>query len=292
MISVIIPYKNAARWIGRCVDSLRAQRGEARFIFVDDNSTDDGGLIAISRALGDERFIFLINERSPGVSGARNTGMDAADGAWITFLDADDEMLPDAIDIMTRAARRYDAEIFQFNHRRFYTKINKEVVKYTNPAGVYTIDTLPRVWFGVWNKLYKAALVEDLRFVEGLQYGEDGLFNLACLARARRLRHQGLEETTVRHRFDNRQSLSKSKTARDLIQQVHAYEDFMLRQEAPAVRLVVCEELARLWGGATFRRSFGEEYEMGSARDENRGTSAGSDPALREEPAKERGRGR
>ena len=260
MISVIVPYRDAAEWINRCAESLRAQKGEAQFLLINDNSEDGGDEIAWRYACEDTRFLLLENNRSPGVSGARNTGLEAATGEWITFLDADDELLPDAIDIMSRAIRRYDAQIYQFNHLRYYTRINREVLKYTNRAGVYTIDRLPKIWFGVWNKVYRAALVDDIRFDETIQYGEDGLFNLACLAKAKRIRHMSRETVTVRHRFDNKQSLSRVKTAHDLIRQVRAYESFMLRQTDPAIRLAVCAELARLWGGATFRKAFGEEY--------------------------------
>lgn len=273
MISVIVPYRDAAEWIGRCAESLRVQKGDARFILVNDNSKDGGDEIAWRHAREDARFVLLENSRSPGVSGARNTGLDAAAGEWITFLDADDEMLPDAIDIMERTVHRYDAQIYQFNHLRYYTKINKEALKYANASGFYTIENPPKMWFGVWNKIYKAELVQDVRFDERIQYGEDGLFNLACLAKAKRIRHMSRETVTVRHRFDNPESLSRKKAAADLIKQARAYESFLLRQTDPAVRRFVCEELSRLWGGATFRRTFGEEYE-------SRGKSAGPDLAV------------
>lgn len=260
MISVIVPYRDSEEWIGRCVDSLRAQKGSAQFILINDNSKDAGEEVARKHAREDARFLLLQNQRGPGVSGARNTGLDAAEGGWITFLDADDEMLPDAIDIMERTVHRYDAQIYQFNHLRYYTKIGKEALKYTNEAGVYTIKDLPKMWFGVWNKIYTAELVRSVRFDEGIQYGEDGLFNLACLARAKRIRHMSRETVTVRHRFDNAQSLSKSKKARDIIKQVHAYEAFLLRQPDPDIRKAVCAELAGLWGGKTFQKVFSEEY--------------------------------
>lgn len=262
MISVIVPYRDAAEWIDRCAESLRAQKGIAQFILVNDNSKDGGDEIAWRHAREDARFFLLENNRGPGVSGARNTGLEAAAGEWITFLDADDELLPDAIDIMGRAVRRYDAQIFQFNHLRYYTKIDKEALKYTNDAGLYTIENPPKMWFGVWNKIYAAALVQDVRFDERIQYGEDGLFNLACLAKAKRIRHMSRETVTVRHRFDNPESLSRTKAAADLIKEVHAYESFLLRQTDPDVRRFVCDELARLWGGVTFRKIFVEEYKL------------------------------
>ena len=105
MISVIVPYKNAAPWIGRCVESLKAQSGDMEFILVNDHSTDDGKKIAKDLTKGDKRFRHYENARADGVSGARNTGLDKAKGEWITFLDADDEMLPEAYQVFERMIR-------------------------------------------------------------------------------------------------------------------------------------------------------------------------------------------
>ena len=89
MISVIVPYKNSEPWIGRCVESLKAQGGDMEFILVNDHSTDGGKKIAKDLTKGDKRFRHYENARADGVSGARNTGLDKAKGEWITFLDAE-----------------------------------------------------------------------------------------------------------------------------------------------------------------------------------------------------------
>ena len=259
MISVIVPYRNSEAWLGRCLESLQIQQGDFEFVTVNDNSIDNSKFIADAFAEADSRFVSLDNEHTSGVSGARNAGIEHAQGEYVTFLDADDEMLDGAYDAFMVAVR-YKANIHQFNHLRYYTSINKLASKYANIGGLYYLDSLPQHWFGVWNKLYRRDFLADIRFKEGLQYGEDGLFNMECLAKDDRIHHADREVVTVKHRFDNKESLSKSKTAIDVITQVRAYEEFLLRQEKPNVRIAVCEELARLWGGKTFKRVFGEEY--------------------------------
>ena len=245
MISVIIPYKDAAPWIGRCCESLTRQDGDFEFIMINDWSADNSRDIVEEYIKTDSRFVGYF-PGGEGVSAARNMGLVVARGDWITFLDADDEMLPHAYRTMTNAAKS-GANIIQFNHLRYYTAIDKLALKYTNEGGVFTLPDLPVHWFGVWNKLVRADIVEDVRFDESLQYGEDGLFVLECLAKEGRIYHADRNKTTVKHRFDNKSSLSRSKTLSDIVKQLRAYEEFLLRHDAPEIRVAVCLEMARLW---------------------------------------------
>ena len=246
MISVIVPYRDAELWLGRCCESLHNNEGDFEFILVDDNSEDGGAEIVRQYQMIDDRFRHLINWNTEGVSGARNTGIDAARGEWITFLDADDEMMPGVYKTMTTAAKS-GANMIQFNHLRYYTTRDKLVMKYTNEGGVYELPVLPAMWFGVWNKLIRMEFIRSIRFDESLQYGEDGLFILELLARDGRIHHAKKYETTVKHRFDNKMSLSRSKTLHDIVKQLNAYEQFLLRQEGKEIRTTVCLEMSRLW---------------------------------------------
>lgn len=257
MISVIVPYWNSAEWIGRCVRSMKANQGNFEFILVNDHSEDDGEALARSEAEGDDRFIFMLNRNMRGPSGARNTGIEAARGEWITFIDADDEMLPNAFKIYTDVIRMADANIHQLNHLRYYTAIDKTVNKYWNAGGWYDLEDPPVLWCGVWNKIYRADFIKDIRFDETMQYGEDGMFNLECLAKDSRIHHGTRNMATVLHRFDNKESLSHIKTVSDMIKQAHEYEKFILRQTDPRLRMFVCKELARIWDSRTFAREFG-----------------------------------
>lgn len=90
MISAVIPAYNAEKHIARAIDSVLAQTRPAdEVIVVDDGSTDATGEIV--RSYGDK--VTLIRQENAGASVARNTGIEAADGDWIAFLDGDDEWL-------------------------------------------------------------------------------------------------------------------------------------------------------------------------------------------------------
>lgn len=256
MISVIVPYWNSEKWIGRCVRSLKTNDGDFEFIMVNDHSSDDGEAVARQQAEGDDRFLFISSTRLRGPSGARNTGIEAATGEWITFLDADDEMLPDAFRAYTDLISKADANIYQMNHLRYYTAISKLTLKYWNNGGWYGIDNMPQMWFGIWNKIFRKDFLQEIRFDDNMSYGEDGMFVLECLAKDPRIFHGGKHMTAVMHRFDNRESLSHLKTQKDIIRQVHAYEKFMMKQKDPELRLFICEELARLWSSKSIRAAF------------------------------------
>lgn len=257
-ISVIVPYRNAAPWLVRCLNGLTDNEGDFEFILVNDRSEDDGPEIVKQYAALDDRFVVLDNQRGPGVSGARNTGIDAIKGDFATFLDADDKFIDNAFSTLKREINASkSADMIQFNHLRHYSKINRTVLKYTNEAGIYKVDALPLIWFGVWNKLFRSEFLSDIRFNESLQYGEDGLFVLECLAKSNYIYHAEKQSVVVIHNFDNPNSLSKSKTSDDLIKQIREYEKFLFNQERPEMRVEVCKELSRLWGSETFARCFG-----------------------------------
>lgn len=251
MISVVVPYRDSADYLDRCCQSLMQLPEGYEFVMVDDNHDPETIVldesVVIKYAEFDERFKVYTNELTPGVSGARNTGIGYVLGDWITFLDADDELLPGA-DKAFRRALKADANVHQINHKRYYPSKDRTKIKYRNLGGWYDIEHLPAAWYGVWNKLFRAEFLQenDIRFKEGLQYGEDGLFVLYCLAADNRIHHADVDLFAVQHNL-HPESLSHQKTPGDVIQQIHEYEAFLLRQDDNRFRRAVCEEIGLLW---------------------------------------------
>ena len=249
MISIVVPYRNAADYLDRCCQSLMQLPDGYEFVMVDDNHEgQDDRKIVWKYLARDLRFKMYYNDRVPGVSGARNTGIMCSHGEWITFLDADDELLPGA-DNAFRRALKAEANIHQINHKRYYSSKDRTKIKYRNIGGWYDIEHLPAAWFGVWNKLFRSEFLREnsIRFVEGLQYGEDGLFVLECLAADNRIHHADVDVYAVQHNFYNRESLSHVKTPEDVIAQIHEYEAFLLRQDDNRFKRAVCDEIGLLW---------------------------------------------
>ena len=110
LISIVVPFFNRERFLRRCVDSVLAQGfGDFELIFVDDGSTDDS-LLRL-REYDDPRVRVLTQDRNMGVGAARNTGVDAAEGEWIVFLDSDDELVPGAMALIADRLARADRDV-------------------------------------------------------------------------------------------------------------------------------------------------------------------------------------
>ena len=95
-VSIIVPVYNAERTIGRCIESILNQEyTDFELLLVNDGSTDASGSLCDGYAAKDAR-IRVIHKKNGGVSAARNTALDLAQGTYLQFLDSDDWLTPDA----------------------------------------------------------------------------------------------------------------------------------------------------------------------------------------------------
>ena len=252
-ISIITPYRNAAEYLPRCLDSLIIQPGDYEYILINDGSSDNGPEIVAEYSEYDKRITPLDNEDVPGVSGARNVGIATAKGERITFLDADDYLLRDAW-LKFDKALKINADIIQFNHKRYYPTIDKLTNKYDNVPGVYTVTRRPNCWPMVWNKLFRRDLLEGVRFMPCLQYGEDELFVLKCLEKSNRIRC--VEGRTVVHCYSNSESLTKVTNYKSAFGQVLALEELLIRSDDPEYKRALCDIIGEHWRSDTYKKLF------------------------------------
>jgi glycosyltransferase involved in cell wall biosynthesis len=111
-VSVVIPCYNQGRFLGEAIASAAAQRGlVSEIVVVDDGSTDETPAVATR----DGSVRYLRQERR-GLSEARNSGWRASSGAYVVFLDADDRLLPGAVEAGLEAFRRWPRAAFVFGH--------------------------------------------------------------------------------------------------------------------------------------------------------------------------------
>ena len=253
MVTVIVPFKNAAPWIKRCADSLMAQDGEFDVIWVNDGSED--GSDGIVAEYASDKFLLVNNEDVRGVSGARNTGLKHAQGDWITFLDADDEYAPFAMNALNASIRMYpEADLIQLNHVRVAN--GAQMPRMFNPRGKYTLDHLPKLWMSTCNKLFKRDLIQELEFIAGLNHGEDELFVLNCLERARAVYCS--EHIALHYHKDNPRSLSTVTSFDDLVDEQGALLEFIeLHRNDIELCGAVRIRQTELWNNAVYKRTFG-----------------------------------
>lgn len=128
--SIIIPVYNTEQYLEKCLDSVLNQTfGAYECIIVDDNSTD-GSLERIKKYLNmDSRFVLLRHEKNKGQSTARNTGIRKAIGEYLVFLDSDDFLLKEALDILHRIVEEREKPDVIVNSNYGYDDIGEKYHK-------------------------------------------------------------------------------------------------------------------------------------------------------------------
>ncbi len=174
-ISVIVPVYNVEEYLARCVDSVLAQTYEnLEVILVDDGATDTSGTICDDFAAKDSR-VKVIHKENGGLSSARNTGLEAATGECIAFVDSDDWIEPDAyahlLGLMEKhqvklvCGGRYDVSGKTGQRTVGLCPRREEVISGEELAGRIFL------WDGcdssACDKLYHRSLLKNFRYPEG-----------------------------------------------------------------------------------------------------------------------------
>lgn len=125
LVSVIIPAYNVEKYIGECLESVRNQTYQnLEIIFVDNNSSDSTLEIAERYALKDSR-IRILSEPVIGISEARNRGIDSAYGEWVLWVDADDYVIPEAVETLLERAYKDNVSVCCGTYYALLTKNGK-----------------------------------------------------------------------------------------------------------------------------------------------------------------------
>lgn len=187
-ISIIIPLYNVEEYIIECLQSVARQtyQGEIECIIVDDCGTDMSVSITeqfIADYKGSINFVIVHHAENRGLSAARNTGIECSTGNYIYFLDSDDYISDDCIEVLTEPLKddNYDMIIGDYKTfplNRIITIMNDETHQLEDQAQIFREYYIHRsLYVMAWNKLTKRKLFYDydLSFLEG-QLHEDDLW--------------------------------------------------------------------------------------------------------------------
>lgn len=123
--SIIVPVYNVEQYLPKCIESILGQDYEDfEVILVDDGSEDGSGKLCDEYMERDAR-VHVIHQKNLGLSGARNTGLDAAMGDWIVFVDGDDWIEPRMLRTLTAGIDDNPADLYRFNMRKVDEKGNE-----------------------------------------------------------------------------------------------------------------------------------------------------------------------
>lgn len=188
-VSIIVPVFNSEKYIDKCLSSILAQTYPYYEVWIiDDGSTDKSGEICDRYSTMDRR-INVIHQENSGVSAARNAGLQVSTGKYFLFIDSDDYIESNTLDILVSHAEKSDCDlvIFQYyiedkNHSRtIELKYNSSYCS----AESITHDLIGRYYanthaglFSLCNKLIKSSIISDnnLFFDTSLKRGEDAWF--------------------------------------------------------------------------------------------------------------------
>lgn len=188
-ISVIIPVYNAEQTLPPCVRAVLEQsHTDLELILVNDGSHDGSGTLCDGFAAEDAR-VRVFHQENQGVSSARNLGLTRASGEYITFLDADDIVPGDYLQVLYDACREADiavCDVVSIQDGRELTRFTHSDAVLTQPQALDFLLTRRRINSGPCAKLFRREVVESLIFPPLKAY-EDILFVREAFCNARRI---------------------------------------------------------------------------------------------------------
>lgn len=226
VFSIIIPvYRTPENYLRKCIESVMAQTyREIEIILIDDNSPDNCGVICDRYAKQDDR-IKVIHKKHEGVSVARNTGIAAARGTWIWFVDSDDWIEADSCErllaytfdknievIMFQAWKNYASRQIKLTHNNISARVydterysDRELLyrKVMQPLNMAKCPVSQNTFYYSCDKLFKRNFLHEnqLTYVPGIPVSEDKIFVLNCFEKIHFLNF--VDERLYHYRINN-----------------------------------------------------------------------------------------
>ncbi|MDD4555968.1 MAG: glycosyltransferase [Alphaproteobacteria bacterium] len=177
-ISIIVPVYNVEKYLSRCLDSVLAQTfDDFEIICVNDGSVDCSGKILNKFAAKDDR-VKIITQRNGGLSVARNNGVLSAKGEYIYFLDSDDAIQPQTLEILHTLSQKHSADLVTIDYadsdgieipnKNF--NLSKIKYKVTNKPLFCGCSGKYRVPVSACTKLYKKELLHGIEFIPNIHF--------------------------------------------------------------------------------------------------------------------------
>lgn len=220
VISVVVPIYNAEKYLKRCIESILNQSyRELEVLLINDGSKDSSLNIIKEYASIDSR-IRIVDKENEGVSKTRNRGLNEATGKYIYFIDSDDYIDADTIELLYKSIENNSNQLsvcsfyntFDNTEEKVEIGIKNENILKRNRYLEYMSTGLYSVYYGaLWNKLYCTKIIREnkLYFEENISLAEDFIFNLYYLEH---IDNVGIVEGCKYHYYqDNQASLTKTK---------------------------------------------------------------------------------
>ncbi len=172
LITIIVPVYKVEDYLERCIESIINQTyNNLEIILVDDGSPDNCGKICDEYQIRDKR-IKVIHKQNGGLSDARNVAIDNAKGELITFIDSDDYVEKDYIELLYKNLQDNNCDISTCSYQCFYDKVeigkeNEQIIVMNNEEALENMFYQKNTTTSAWGKLYKTKLFKNIRYPKG-----------------------------------------------------------------------------------------------------------------------------
>lgn len=179
-VSIVVPVYNVEKYLIRCLESLVNQQFDKDYeiICVNDGSTDSSELV-LKYFAQKYKNLKIISQENKGLSEARNEGMKHAQGKYTLFVDSDDFIAANALQLLYDYAEEHNSDVVIFDIHMGKddltvtqtTRWQNIIDKYgENSFNIHTADPFIYRFVPVaaWNKLYRTDLIKDLKFIKGI----------------------------------------------------------------------------------------------------------------------------
>ena len=223
LISIVIPVYNAEKYLEQCLNSIKNQTYKNfEVILVNDGSIDNSESICKVFVESDTRFRYYLKANG-GASSARNLGLDNAQGKYITFIDADDWVDENHLEVLINNIKENNSDMAVSSIKKFdnvsrfkfrvYSNQEKYLLNYNKLNREEFLVILPRLIHAsnsykiAVSKLFKKELLSDVRFDESIVYGEDLEFFFKIYNNISSISY--VDEVTYVYRLHNERTSSK-----------------------------------------------------------------------------------
>ena len=179
-VSIIVAIYKSEKFLDKLIDSIINQTYKnLEIILVDDGSPDNSGVICDKWAEKDNR-IKVIHKENGGACEARNVGINAVTGEYISIIDGDDWLAADYIEYLLNVIKETDSDMAMTDN--IFTTRNLEQISYNDtiqkitPEEAAVMIIYPKIPIGPWNKLYKTKLIKDNNISFSVPWSGEGLY--------------------------------------------------------------------------------------------------------------------
>ncbi|MBW7869137.1 MAG: glycosyltransferase [Brumimicrobium sp.] len=230
-ISVIIPVYNAEKYLSRCIESIIDQTySNYELLLINDGSKDNSGIVCDEYATKDQR-IRVFHKTNGGVSTARNLGLEQALGEYVMFVDADDWIECDCLNVLYNTIQAENLDLLQFSFR---TVSENGVIMQAYSAETSVLNLNGYIEKDVFlvcvgGTIIKKSIIEinRLRFQEDLKLGEDQLFILSAMHFSKFIKR--IPDVFYNY-YQNENSATANAKFDDIINSIIALNNFQYKQ--------------------------------------------------------------